>query len=177
MAKPSISLPNDNVVNFVRRQLPRIEKQSASGYGMEQLAFDLDEPRQMLIVSTDKIHGATFLRCLLQSRPKAIVDLRFAPHFNFTAVDSLIVKKQIENLGVRYVHYSIPFHEFGSALLRHDPMKIASNLSIIARESGTPQWPLMILVKEISVANAFSPFMIGALSKDLGGKWTAIVVT
>jgi hypothetical protein len=35
----------------------------------------------------------------------------------------------------------------------------------------------MVLLKESEIARAFSPFMVGALSKNLGGKWTAELVT
>jgi hypothetical protein len=176
MAELPTPIRGANVVSLVHAQRSNIEQLNASALRPEQLALEFDKPHELLVVVTDQLHGTTFLRRLLQVRPKVIVDFRFAPHFNFTAVDSLIVKQQIEAVGARYVRYSIPFHEFGPSLLKHDPMAIATKLSTFARESVSSQWPIMVLLKEKNVARAFSPFLIGALSKDLGGKWTAEVV-
>ena len=174
MAELPTPIPCANVVTLVRAQRPNIEQPNAAGRRPEQLALEFDKPHELLVVVTDQLHGATFLRKLLEVRPKVIVDFRFAPHFNFTAVDSLIIKQQIEAVGARYVRYSIPFHE--PSLLKHDPTAIATKLSTFARESVSSQWPVMVLLKVSNVARAFSPFLVGALSKDLGGKWTAEVV-
>jgi hypothetical protein len=143
----------------------------------QQLVLGLDQPHELLIVVTDQLHGATFLRHLLQARPKIIVDVRFAPHFNFTAIGSVTVKQQIEEIGARYIRYAIPFHEYGPSLLRHDPMSIAIKLSDFVRESGNSQWPIMLLLKESVTANAFAPFLVGALSKYVGGNWMTEIVT
>ena len=166
----------DNVVPFVRTPKSDAGLPSETLRRPEQLVLELEKPHELYVVVTDRIHGATFIRNLLQIRPKVIVDFRFAPHFNFTAVDSLTVKQQIEAVGARYIRYAVPFHEFGSSLLKHDPMLIATKLSTFARESDNVHWPIMVLLKEGSVANSFSPFFVGALSQDPGGKWTAEVV-
>jgi hypothetical protein len=159
---------------MAQTELPEMDSQMSTP---AQLTLEFDEPHQLLIVVTDRLHGATFLRCLLQVKPKVIADFRFAPHFNFTAVDGGLVKRQIEAVGARYVHYSIPFHEFGPSLLKHDPMSIATKLSVFARDSGGCPWPVMVLLKENTIAWAFSPFLVGALSKELGGKWKIEIVT
>jgi hypothetical protein len=122
------------------------------------------------------LHGATFIRRLHSSKPKVIVDSRFAPHFNFIAVDSTTIKRQIELVGARYIRCSIPFHEFGPSLLKHDPMSIAIELSNKVIENGGLQWPLIALMKEADVANAFSPFLAGAFSRRFGGGWVTEVV-
>jgi hypothetical protein len=165
-----------NVVHLVQRQRPSVH-QTVATPSPEQLALEFDKPHQLFVVVTDRLHGATFLRWLLKVRPKIIVDFRFAPHFNFTAVDSSTVRQQIEAVGARYVQYSVPFHDYGPSLLRHDPMAVATMLPTFVRETGGSQWPIMVLLKESEIARAFSPFMVGALSKNLGGKWTAELVT
>jgi len=166
-----------NVVSLVRPQKPMADQTQVARPAPTQLALEFDEPHQLLVIVTDRLHGATFLRWLLQVRPKVIVDFRFAPHFNFTAVDSGIVKQQIEAVGARYVQYSIPFHDFGPSLLKHDPMGIATKLSAFVRDTDGSPWPIMALLKENTVAGAFSPFLVGALTKELGGKWKAEMVT
>ncbi len=79
----------------------------------EQLAIEFDRPRQLHVVATDRLRGATFLRSLLQVKPAVLLDFRFAPHFKFTAVDGSVVRSQIEAMGIDYAHHSVPFHEFG----------------------------------------------------------------
>jgi hypothetical protein len=161
----------------MRTQRPSVRRTDVAAPTPEQLPLEFDKPHQLFVVVTDRLHGATFLRWLLKVRPKVIVDFRFAPHFNFTAIDSSTVKQQIDAIGARYVQYSVPFHEFGPSFLRHDPMAIATKLPTFVREGGSSQWPIMVLLKESEIAKAFSPFMIGALSNDLGGKWTAELIT
>jgi hypothetical protein len=173
MADPPSKGPGAKVLSFV----PVQARANAAASRPEQLVLGLDQPHELLIVVTDQLHGATFLRRLLQVRPKVIVDVRFAPHFNFTAIDAVTVKQQIEAVGARYIRYAIPFHEYGPSLLRHDPMTIAIKLSEFVRESGSSQWPIMLLLKESVIANAFSPFLVGALSKYVGGNWTTEIVT
>jgi hypothetical protein len=171
MAKPTG--PGAKVLSFI----PVQSRADGVASRPEQLALRLDEPHKLLVVVTDQLHGATFLRWLLQVRPKVIVDVRFAPHFNFTAVNALTVKQQMDTVGARYIRYAIPFHEYGPSLLRHDPMSIAIKLSEFVRESGSSQWPIMLLLKERVIASAFSPFFTGALSKYIGGNWTTEIVT
>ena len=177
MAEVPMPLRGANVVSLVRAQRPDVEQTIPAADRPEQLALEFEKPHQLLVVVTDRLHGATFLRRLLQVRPKVIVDLRFAPHFSFTGIDALTVRRQIEAVGAHYIQYSVPFHEFGPSLLKHDPMSIAAKLSKLAYDGGRFQWPIMVLLKEDATASAFSPFLIGALSKDPGGKWAAEVVT
>jgi hypothetical protein len=177
MVDPQTQSFGDNVVSLARvLRSPVAITNAAAAPAPEQLTLEFDKPHQLLVVVTDRMHGATFLRTLLQVKPKIIVDFRFAPHFSFTAVDGQTVKRHIEAIGAHYVQYSIPFHEFGPSLLKHDPMTIASKFSAITREKGSPQWPVMVLLKENAVASAFSPYLLGALLRDSGGKWTAEVV-
>ena len=100
-----------------------------------------------------------------------LLDLRFAPHFKFTAVDGGVVRSQIEAMGIHYAHHSVPFHEFGPSLLRHDPMRIATMLPELARANGSLGGPLMVMMKEVEIARALSPFLIGALVTEFGGSW------
>jgi hypothetical protein len=176
MAKIPTIGPDTNVISLFQEKGSQIEHKTKVAPNPVQLALEFDKPRELIIVVTEQLHGATFLRWLHQCKPQVVVDLRFAPHFIFTAVDSRTVRREIDYVGARYILNSIPFHEFGSSLLRHDPMAIATQLSIFARRSGKVQWPIMVLVKELAVASAFSPFLVGAFSKDLGGTWTAEVV-
>jgi hypothetical protein len=172
MAEPPATGPSAKVVSFV----PVQARANAAASRPQQLALGLDQPHELLIVVTDQLHGATFLRRLLQVRPKVIVDVRFAPHFSFTAINADTVKQQIEAVGARYIRYAVPFHEYKSSLLKHDPMSIAIKLSDFVRESGSSQWPIMLLLKERVIANAFSPFLVGALSKYVGGNWMTEIV-
>jgi len=105
-------------------------------------------------------------------KPTVLLDFRFAPHFKFTAVDGSAVRSQIEAMGIHYAHHSVPFHEFGPSLLKHDPMQIAIQLPELARANGSLGGPFMVLIKEVGMAHALSPFLIGALVKELGGRWT-----
>ena len=177
MADPQGPSDQRKVVSFISAQPYQVRRVDLSVHRPVQLSFEFDGPHQLLIVVTDRLHGATFLRQLHQSKPKVIMDVRFAPHFNFTAIDGITIKRQIEAVGARYIRYTIPFHEFGPSLLRHDPMLIATKLSNCILRSGGSQWPLMVLLKESGVAAAFSPFLVGALSKHLGGNWMAEVIT
>jgi hypothetical protein len=142
----------------------------------EQLAIEFERPRQLLVVVSDRLHGATFLRHLLKAKPKVLLDFRFAPHFSFTAVDGATIKHQIDASGTKYVQCPIPFHEFGPSLLRHDPSGIALRLPECARANGVLNGPLMVLVKDAAVARALTPFLLSALHHDLGGKWVTELV-
>ncbi len=88
MTEPPAGGPGAKVLSFV----PVKARTNAAVSRPQQLALGLDQPHELLIVVTDQLHGATFLRWLLQVRPKVIVDVRFAPHFNFTAIDANTVK-------------------------------------------------------------------------------------
>ncbi len=160
-----------NVVFLARPERSRTSEH-APARPPEQLAIEFERPRQLHVVATDRLHGATFLKSLIQVRPTMLLDLRFAPHFKFTAVDGGVVRSQIEAMGIRYAHHSVPFHEFGPSLLRHDPMRIASMLPELARANGSLGGPLMVMMKEVETARALSPFLIGVLVTEFGGSWT-----
>jgi hypothetical protein len=176
MADSSAPPQGATIISFVRTRQPLINDKTTDVGHPVQLEFEFDKTRKLLLVVTDHLHGATFIRRLHMLKPKIIIDSRFAPHFNFTAVDGAIIKRQIELVGARYVRHSIPFHEFGASLLRHDPMSIAIKLSDKVLENGGSQWPLMILLKEGNVASTFSPFLAGAFSRRFGGDWVTEVV-
>jgi hypothetical protein len=89
MAEFSTLVRGANVVSLFGAERPPVEQTNAVAPHAEQLTLEFDKPHQLLIVVTDRLHGATFLRWLLQVRPKVSVDFRLASHFNFTAVDSL----------------------------------------------------------------------------------------
>ena len=56
-------------------------------------------------------------------------------------------------------------------------MQIAVRLpGIRARQGGSLNGPFMVLMKEIGMAHALSPFLVGALMKDLGGRWAVDIM-
>lgn len=142
-----------------------------------QLSLDFDEPHKLFVIATEHLHGATFIRRLYQSKPKVILDLRFAPHFNFGPIDGRTIKQQIAAVGAQYLLHSVPFHEIKSSLLKHDPALIASRLSDCISETGSAHWPVMVLIKDRGIAIAFSPYLVGALSKHPGGRWMTEMIT
>ena len=177
MANELTGIRDGNVVFLVHpnREPARVPRTAAPP--PKQLAMEFDGPHQLVVVVTDRLHGATFLRCLLQAKPKMLLDFRFAPHFRFTAIDGTVVKHQIDAVGARYVQCSIPFHEFGPSLLKHDPKGIAFRLPEFARATGSLEGPFMVLIKEAAMAHALSPFLLGALHHNLGGRWALEVIT
>jgi hypothetical protein len=160
-----------NVVFLARPERSRMAAH-APARQPEQLAIEFERPRQLHVVATDRLHGATFLRSLIQVKPVVLLDFRFAPHFKFTAVDGVVVRSQIEAMGIRYAHHSVPFHEFGPSLLKHDPLRIATVLPELARANGSLGGPFMVMMKEVGIAHDMSRFLIGALVNELGGRWS-----
>ena len=150
--------------------------QTRSAARPEQLVMDFDPPRKLLVVVAENLHGSTFLQSLLENRPTMLVDFRFAPHFNFTAIDGQTARRQIDSVGTLYVQCPVPFHEYSSSLLRHDPQAIAQKLPNCAIAKGVMTGPLMVLVKEVAVARALAPFLAAALCEQLGGTWQPNII-
>ena len=170
--------PPGNVVYFESaRPAPALAPTAPPAIVPEQLSIDFNAPYQLLVVASERLHGATFLKYLLECRPRIVLDLRFAPHFSFTAIDGAVARRQIEFVGARYIQDPTPFHEYGPSMLRHDPRGIASKLPRYAKGVGIPVGSLMVLIKEDAIARTMEPYLIGAVREALGGTWGSIIVT
>ena len=130
-------------------------------------------PAAARAVATEKIHGATFLRGVLETRPRTLLDLRFAPHFEFTAVPASSTIRALSQMGVRYVQRSVPFHEQTTAKMHHNPVQVAADLLSFAYGTFPVQGPVMILVQHRSDAEAFGPYLAQAIERKSGGSWTS----
>ena len=143
----------------------------------EQLAIDFDAPHRLIVLVAERLHGATFFRCLLESKPKVVLDFRFAPHFSFKAIDAASARRRMDDVGAVYVQEPTPFHDYTPSLLRHDPRSIALRLPDCAIAAGVAVGPLMVLVKEDAVARILAPYLVGALRERIGGSWGSCIVT
>ena len=166
-----------NVIRLVADAAATLNRSSRRPIGKpEQLALALDGQRMVVFVATDKIHGATFLRTLSKLRPSLLLDLRFAPHFEFTAVPTNIIKHGIDHTGSPYLLHSLPFHELRSNLLRHEPAELADKLLLTTCGPNPIRGPLMVLVQHRQDAEAFGPYLVGALQRAEGGHWQIEIV-
>lgn len=137
-----------------------------------QLELGFDAERCLVLISTEKIHGAGFLRILSSKRPAALIDLRFAPHFEFTGVPSSTLFRSVERTGVQYFVHSIPFHEIRTTLLKHDPMRLAMEILNTTSKNGPQRGPIMVLFQHREDADAFGPYLRGAIEQLEGRQWT-----
>ena len=169
--------PPGNVVYLGRAHPTPVPAPPATAIVPEQLSIDFEALHKLLIVASERLHGATFLKYLIESRPKILLDLRFAPHFSFTAIDGAVARRQIATVGARYIQEPTPFHEYGPSMLRHDPREIASKLPRYAKAVGIPTGSLMVLIKEDAIARTMEPYLVGAVREALGGKWSSFIVT
>lgn len=146
-------------------------KSRASQFAPKQLDLRLDDERCLFVVVTEQIHGATFLRSLVDLKPNLLLDLRFAPHFRFTGIPAEVSHRTIERLGVAYILRSMPFHEYLPNILRHEPVKLARDLLLLAYGSNPIAGPLMVLMQHEAEAEAFSPYLVGALESADEAEW------
>jgi hypothetical protein len=167
MTKPAVSPSEGNIVPLRRADPVNSQPRPIT----EQLRFALEDERKLVILVTERIHGATFLRSVMEFRPRVAVDVRFAPHFEFTAVPSALIKQTLESVVARYVLYTIPFHDFSPNFLRHNPLGIAEDLIARVFEAAAPAGPLLMLVHRQADAEAFAPYLAAALSRVSGGSW------
>ena len=166
-----------NVVYLKRSHFTPVSATAAKAIFPEQLSIDFEAPRPLLVVASERLHGATFLKYLIEYKPRIVLDLRFAPHFSFTAINGAVARQQIEIVGARYVQDPTPFHEYSPSMLRHDPRKIALKLPHYVKALGILTGPLMVLIKEDAIARTMEPYLVGAVREALGGSWGSIVIT
>ncbi len=141
-----------------------------------QLEFGFGGERKLLFVITDKIHGATFLRSLYDTRPVTLFDLRFAPHFEFTAVSANVVTGTFKSLGIRYIQRSVAFHDLHGNILRYNPGQLAAELMTLAYGPVPARGPVMVLVQHMSDAEALRPYFAHVLERIEGASWIVTFV-
>ncbi len=175
MAEPTRPTNANVVALFDGSEIDK-QRKSAARMAPRQLVLQLEGQYKLTAVVTDRLHGATFVNTLYEVKPQVVIDLRFAPHFNFTAVESRLVRSQLDLVGSRYVQYTIPFHEFGSSLLKHDPNRMAANVAGILRDGCAPETVIMVLLQDQRAAKSFLPFLSAARSNKSGFQWETEVI-
>lgn len=137
-----------------------------------------DAKKLLVAIATDNIHSSAFTRTITNFNPDIIADLRFAPHFYFTAGDYGSIKNLI-NQSV-YIRYPIPFHDFRQNYLKADLHNVAKGLISVFKnhiKQPSDMQTVMFLVTEEDSAKKFSPFLAAALTYCLGGIWPLALVS
>jgi len=170
----SVHDPSSKVISLASRTRARepASHEHESVAQPRQLEFGFGRERNVVFVATDKIHGATFLRGVLDTRPVTLFDLRFAPHFEFTAVSASAAIGALNKMGVRYIQRGVAFHDFQANILRYNPGQLALDLLSLGYGSSPARGPLMILVQHMSDAEAFRPYLVGLIERTDGAPWT-----
>lgn len=165
------SIPSNVVLMMTGKP---VENRDAPKSDQLQLAFDGE--RSAVFVVTNAIHGATFLRHLEEFKPRAILDLRLAPHFNFAPLPGSMMIEMIRQLGSKYIASPVPFHKVAENPLRLEARaladELAANVSFTAKNPG----PLMLLVQHPGDAQMLAAYVVAALERSEGGRWSAVVV-
>jgi hypothetical protein len=170
--------PSSNIItlNLPSRLTLSLPTSPSSAAQPMQLELGFGGVRRITFVITDKIHGATFLRSLHDSRPVTLFDLRFAPHFEFTAVSAKAVDVTLKSLGIHYIQRSVAFHDLHVNILRHDPGQLAAELLTLAYGTTPARGPVMVLVQHMSDAEVFRPYFTHVLERLEGASWTVTFV-
>jgi hypothetical protein len=157
-----------NVVSIRVRQ-PKISASKNEMTYSKQLELGLDRTRMLVLLSADALHGARFLGAISEFQPKTLMDVRYAPHFNFTGGGSELTIKSLKKIGVRYISSSIPLHQISKNFLQFNLAEIAANLvkNFDLQRAG----PVMALFQHQADAKIFGPFLLGALEKADNQLW------